>query len=577
LLAGDVKGNKLRLWEVAASRAYRTLVRDPVLGRGVYVTCARRPKSRLLAAGMDDGLAFSDSRTGSALDFVPLGRGGNVLFETSGALLTEGSGGPYRWPVQPDPVAPELLRIGPPQRLPLPGTLHASSPDGRVVAGGQDGGGGAVVWRRDRPGKLVRLTPHYDVRSVSVSPDGRWVATGSHWGTGAKVWDAATGRLVADLVPTQSQVGVRFSPDGKWLATFSSTGGCRLWAVDSWQEGPSPGGTSGAVAFSPDGRLLAVETGQGVVRLVDPDTGREYSRLEDPNQDRAWNMAFSPDGTQLVVNGEAQSLHAWDLRAIREELAQRDLDWGLPPFPPPVEPPDAPPLRVAVDLGWLRGEAPAAAGRWDEAAAAYDQAVQQFPAEWGSWYHDALVHLLRGDAGGYRRLCTQALERFDRTEDPNACVYLVWAGALDAEARVDPARLLRLAERAAAADPDGYLMLRSLGAALLRAGQPEAAVQRLNQAAGMQQESPTTWLVLALAHQRLGHIDEARNRLRQAQHWLDQATPKQSAGVVALPGPDSLPWPERLGLRELRREAEAKVGDSPAAPPRLPEPGKPTK
>src|SRR5262249_23231475 len=169
----------------------------------------------------------------------------------------------------------------------------------------------------DCPGKLVRL-PHYDVRSVSVSPDGRWVATGSHGGTGAKIWDAATGRLVADLVPTQSRVPVCFSPDGKWLAT-SSLGGCRLWAVDSWQESPSLGVTGGAVAFSADGRLLAVETGQSTVRLLDPGTGREYARLEDPNQDRAFRMAFSPDGTQLVVSGETQSLHPWDLRAIRAE------------------------------------------------------------------------------------------------------------------------------------------------------------------------------------------------------------------------------------------------------------------
>jgi tetratricopeptide (TPR) repeat protein len=422
------------------------------------------------------------------------------------------------------------------------------------------------VWHRDRPGKLIRLTPHDDVRSVSVSPDGRWVATGSWWGTGAKVWDAATGRLVKDLLPAQGYVAVAFSPDGKWLTTAPTSGVCRVWAVDSWQEGPSLGAASGAVAFSPDGRLVAVETGESTVRLLDPDTGREYARLEDPNQDRAWKQAFSPDGTQLVVNGEVQWLHVWDLRAIRAELARRGLDWDLPSFPAPVEPPDVSPLRVAVDLGWLRGEAAAAAGRWEEAAAAYDQAVEQFPEEWGSWYRAALVHLLRGDAGGYRRLCARALERFDRA-DPFAAVYLAWAGALDAEAGVDPARLLRLAERAAAADPDDYLTPRSLGAALLRAGQPGAAVQRLTRAAGVQEECPTTWLVLALAHQRLGHAEEARQQLRQAQRWLDQATPKKPAGAVALPGPDSIPWPERVGLRVLRREAEARLGDVSAGAP----------
>jgi WD40 repeat protein len=565
LLAGDHKDNKLRLWEVTAGRAYRTLVRDPVQGKGVYGHCAISPQGRLLAAGMDDGLGFWDGRTGAPLDFLDLRSPHPLIFEASGALLTNGPAGPFRWPVGPDPASPGLVRIGPPQRLPLPGTGGteiACSPDGRVVASAQHWG--AQVCHRDRPGEPIRLTPHEGARSVSVSRDGLWVATGSHGGGGAKVWDAATGRLVKDLVPAQSRVGVRFSPDGKWLATSYVV--CRLWAVGSWQEGPSLG-EGGAIAFSPDGRLLAVETGQGVVRLVDPDTGREHARLEDPNQDRAWWIAFSPDGTQLVVTGEGQSLHVWDLRAIRAELAQRDLGWALPPYPPVGEPKDAPPLRVAVDLGWLRGEAAAAAGKWDEAAAAYDQAVAQFPEQWDSWYHAALIHLLRGDADGYRRLCARALERFDRTDDPFAAVYLAWAGALDAEARVDPARLLRLAERAAAADPRSYLMLRSLGAALLRAGQPEAAVQRLTQALGVQQESPTSWLLLALAHQRLGHAEEARTRLRQARQWIDRATPKTAEGAAALPGSDGMPWMERLGLQQLRREAEAWIRDVPSGPP----------
>jgi Flp pilus assembly protein TadD len=170
-----------------------------------------------------------------------------------------------------------------------------------------------------------------------------------------------------------------------------------------------------------------------------------------------------------------------------------------------------------------------------------------------------LVHVLRGDGDGYRNLCARALERFEGTDDPFAAVYLAWAAALDAEAKVDPARLLRLAERAAAADPDGYLMLRTLGAALLRAGKTEKAVEQLNRAADAQKVCPTTWLLLALAHERLGHTDEARRRLEQACRWLDQGTPKRSTEAVTLPGPDSLPWTERLALRQLRREAEVRI------------------
>ncbi len=87
---------------------------------------------------------------------------------------------------------------------------------------------GALVWRRDRPDQPIRLASQNDARYVSVSPDGRWVATGSHGRGGAKVWDAATGRFVTDLIPTQSFVTVGFSPDGKWLATEWHGHSCRL-------------------------------------------------------------------------------------------------------------------------------------------------------------------------------------------------------------------------------------------------------------------------------------------------------------------------------------------------------------
>jgi WD40 repeat protein len=187
------------------------------------------------------------------------------------------------------------------------------------------------------------------VRYVAVSPDGRLVATGSHNGTKVKIWDTSDGSLVKEL-PVEYASFVRFSPDGKWLAT--SGGGCRLWVVGSWQEGPRIGG--GNFAFSLDTKLLAVDAGDGAVRLIDPNTGREYARLEDPNQDRAHWLGFSPDGTQLVTtNDDSQSVHVWDLRAIRRQLAEIGLDWNLPALPPPSQATDSEPLKVTVDFGEL--------------------------------------------------------------------------------------------------------------------------------------------------------------------------------------------------------------------------------
>jgi WD40 repeat protein len=520
LLAAEVTERKLRLLEVAASRAYCTLVHDPVLGKGGYLPCAVSPKGRLLVAGMGDGLGFWDLQPRAPVGFVRLTGGVcSVVFEAEGALLTNGPGGAFRWPVQPDPASPGLVRIGPPQRLPFPGTggtQIACSPDGRVVASAQYGGG--LVWLRDRPGKSVRLSPHVDTRFISVSTDGRWVATGSHGGTGAKVWDAATGELAADLVPTHPAWWVRFSPDGKWLAACTSA--CRLWAVGSWQEGPSLGVTTpGTIAFSPDGRLLAMETGQNTVRLLDPDTGREYARLEDPNQDRARDIAFSPDGTQLVVTGEAQWLHVWDLRAIRAELARRDLDWDLPPYPPPADPPDAPPVRVAVDLGEL-----AQPKRSVEERARLD--IERF---------------------------RQALAK--KPEDAPTCNNLAWAYLMAPEPLRDGKAAVLLAEKAVRKEPKNPTYCNTLGLAYYRTGQYRQAVEVLRPNLQSQEPSALTYdlYILAMSCHRLGETERARDYYTWAVRSLD--APK---------GPSPA---EPEDLSALRAEAEAVLGLPPPPAP----------
>jgi hypothetical protein len=231
--------------------------------------------------------------------------------------------------------------------LPLPGcdATIAASRDGRVVASAQQWG--AMVWRQDAPEEPLRLAPHYDTRYVSVSIDGRWVATGSHWGTRVKIWDVAKGELASEL-PIEHGSDVAFSPDGKWLATTGEGG--RIWSVDTWRAGPPLGGV-GPVAFSPDSRLLAAYAGYGAIRLLDPATGREFARLEDPEQDPARRFCFSGDGAHLAsVIWARQSTHLWDLRAIREQLARMDLDWDLPPYPP-ATPNDDRPLRIEIDRG----------------------------------------------------------------------------------------------------------------------------------------------------------------------------------------------------------------------------------
>jgi hypothetical protein len=72
-----------------------------------------------------------------------------------------------------------------------------------------------------------------------------------------------------------------------------------------------------------------------VARLVNPDTGKDFARLEAPVQALFGGLWFTPDGTQLVAAGsQSKAIHIWDLRAIRPQLAVLGLEWNLPPYPP---------------------------------------------------------------------------------------------------------------------------------------------------------------------------------------------------------------------------------------------------
>ena len=199
--------------------------------------------------------------------------------------------------------------------------MHGASKDGQVVAIPNAGGNGAFVLHR-ADHRVVRLAPHYDVRSCAVSPDGGLVATGRHWESkdpGARVWDAQTGKLVRDL-PVASGA-VQFSPDGKWLLTSN---GSRIWSVGTWKEGPALGTPALTwAAFSADSSLLALTDVPGVVRLVRPESGREVARLSAPVQSRLHPYCFTPDGTRLVCQGvETESLHIFRLDLIRRQLAE---------------------------------------------------------------------------------------------------------------------------------------------------------------------------------------------------------------------------------------------------------------
>ena len=300
----------------------------------------------VLQAGPD--LAFMSPAEGRVLARVPFSHGpdgpGTMAVDGLGRLLTNGFPGCYRWPVGTVPDDPNRVRIGPPEPLPFhPGDRTiATSRDGRVLAQamwtgyGMEPYAGGWVLNADVPKKFRRVAAGIRCGWTSVSPDGRFVAFDLH--DRMVVVDSTT--LAEVLAVPNLGVG-GFTPDGKWLA--SNRNGAQLFAVGTWERGPRLG--DGTVrAFSPDGRYAILTTTGGMFRYVEVATGRELVRFEDPDL-KETAAAFGPDGATLYTTADG-GFRVWDLRRIRERLAEIGLDWEATAFPPAA--PASGPVRVNV-------------------------------------------------------------------------------------------------------------------------------------------------------------------------------------------------------------------------------------
>jgi WD40 repeat protein len=319
-------GPKVGLWQVATGRECRSLYAYPEIGNGPW-NADIHTNERLLASAHEDGARLWDRQSGREIALLPAGICQSALFHPKdGSVLTYGPEGLLRWPLELHSKGDILdVQPGPPQRLlektTSTGYALGLSPDGRRVAlpmGNQcvvlELGAGNIVWRGTQR----------NINRAIFSPDGQWVASSTWLGKGVKVWNARTGECVQDLANTE-QAGIAFSPDSRWLLTGTRVEYC-FWSVGAWQPSkriPQESGRLGYATFSGDGKLLAINPSRGLVRLIEPSTGRELATLPTDMP-----LSFSADGGLLVTRPANQVLQLWDLRAVRKQLAAMGLDWS---------------------------------------------------------------------------------------------------------------------------------------------------------------------------------------------------------------------------------------------------------
>jgi eukaryotic-like serine/threonine-protein kinase len=557
-------GDSSWLWEVAEGDECRSLAGVETWGTATWSVGFLGPEGVIVSAGSPGVRLEIPGREGTSA-FLPMpGTRGVAVAPDGSSLISSGATGVLRWPIRrPSPLE---IRVGPPEPLgPLAGV-----PTGRIRL---DRGGHKLAALVDHERGISRvfdlegvkapvtLAGHGNAERLDLSPDGRWLATGTWQGSLVKVWDVRGGEPARDL-PVDGSADVAFSPDGRRLLT-ASWKEHTLWDTSTWRPlvripRSQSGSLPGVAAFSPDGRLLAVIRTRSMVQLVDVETGQEQATLEEPEPGSVCGMVFSPDGRRLVVTFNSPRLLVWDLDAIGRGLTALGLDWLATDGSVAAPPSGAGPTTITVEgAPWLsrleRGESLARSGRLDEAEEAFDGAIAA-----GATHVDALARRVlflwaRGDETAYREACRDLLRLFDVTEvGPRTVNDIAWMCALGDSAVDDYAPLLRQIE--AVSGRRQADRLNTFGALLYRAGRFGDAARQLERSVEAHGAGGTAYdaLFLAMAHSRLGQVENARTWLRRGGSPAPGAPSKPDAR-------DNMSWIARLELDVLRREAAATV------------------
>ena len=151
------------------------------------------------------------------------------------------------------------------------------------------------------------------VFAVAISPDGKTIAaggwTGYEWdrSTSIYVFDRESGVLRRRIVGLPDVIRrLQYSPDGRLLAAaLGGANGVRLFDTAGYSLNGSDttyGSESYGAAFSTDSRQLIATSFDGFIRLYDVAAGMRLLRKEKaPGGGRPYGIAFSPDGTRVVL------------------------------------------------------------------------------------------------------------------------------------------------------------------------------------------------------------------------------------------------------------------------------------
>ncbi len=169
------------------------------------------------------------------------------------------------------------------------------------------------------------------VNCVAFGPDGRHVASGSE-DTTVHIWDAETGEMTRKFTGHRRPVrAVAFSPNAKKVASIGQDpreGEFIVWDASSGDSIFKKNGSAWtSVAFDPDGQHIATGEAGAIVndkpRSTRPavriwDLGGQQILKMEGHEDTITQVAFRPDGQQVVSSGADQTVRLWDVVTGKE-------------------------------------------------------------------------------------------------------------------------------------------------------------------------------------------------------------------------------------------------------------------
>ncbi len=588
---------KARLWDVEKS----ALIGEPMehksdLLRALFLSDGKR----MLTLDVEGGLRLWDADNAEAIGPI-WGHGKPIRhlgFSPNGRLLvTSGEDGAARvWEANAGREIAAAIVSG------IPVLYAAFSPDSaRFVTVGDDRR--ARVWDTSNGKSIGSPIRHRTALSLAAfSEDGKRIVTVA--ADGLRVWDAASGEPIGPLVKIDAEQAairtVSLGRDGHLTASVGATGdqsaSMHLFFKSDERSIPELKRIAEvltAVRMADDGSVSPLDRAELAKEWQEARTKHVKDFSPSAERARSWHTGGEAECEKRKLwKGDLLHLHylisaqpTSDLYARRAranaalkywEAARTDYQKAL-----------------ASDAGrwelWAgQGEVEAAMGKWDEAIAGYTKAIERqgdraalwtargrIEARRGMWIkaaadfakaihlgeEDAVVWcqyartlLANGDDVNYRRWCARIVQRFGESKDETTIQHVVWTGALAEGAVRNWKSLVVRAERSATEQPQSTDRARLLAVLLYRAGQFEKSLNLARKLTAVSDPAPQArdWLLAALAAQRLGRPEEAKQALAKS----EETRSKENR--------DNESWEDRLAYRTLHREAAMVIkGKSP--------------